>query len=358
MELLKLNINFLRNLNAVEIEPDVHFNVFYGENGAGKTSILEAIHVLSNGRSFRGSKVNPLIQHTENKLWVTGKISQQGRTQQVGVERSKRGLLARIDGKSIKSILYLSECFPTLALHPETFNFLSAEPAQRRSFLDWGTFHEDPRFIDSWRLYRQSLKQRNSALRQGLSKKSITLWEPSMVEAGEYINKCRKEYISKLLAELPALMNQFGQDHHIDIELKQGWSDHRGLQDSLEHSLEGDIKSGYTHPGPHRADVLVSLNTHSIAHHASRGQLKLVTVLLKLAQCSLFVRRKGSSCILLLDDLAAELDRKYFLKVLDVIIELKLQSFITTIEPIRSLVGNKVPHKLFHVKHGLVNEVV
>jgi DNA replication and repair protein RecF len=358
MELLELSIHRLRNLNSVEFETDASFNIFYGDNGAGKTSILEAIHILSHGRSFRNSRINPLIQHEQPKLWITGQIQVSRSIHRLGVERSKRGLIARVDGKNVKGILKLSECFPTLALHPETFNFLKGDPAQRRAFLDWGAFYADPLFIDHWRLYKKALKQRNSALKQGLSKKNILLWNEPLAESGEYIDRCRKRYISNLSSELPNLMAKFEQNHEISITVKQGWSDDITLNEALKSSLDRDIRSGYTHSGPHRADVFVKLNTHSVAQYASRGQLKLVTVLLKLAQCSLFVKTNRNSCVLLLDDLSSELDDKSFSNVISVVKELELQCFITSINPINQLGHIDVSYKMFHVEHGLIEEVV
>jgi len=358
MELLELSIHSLRNLISVKFKAEASFNIFYGDNGAGKTSILEAIHILSHGRSFRNSRINPLIQHKQPKLWITGKIQVNGSIHRLGVERSKRGLIARVDGTDVKSILKLSESFPTLALHPETFNFLKGDPAQRRAFLDWGAFYADPLFIDNWRLYRKALKQRNSALKQGLSKKNISLWHEPLAESGEYIQKCRKLYVSNLSSELPDLMAKFKHDHEIDITVKSGWSDGISLNDALKSSLDRDIRSGYTHSGPHRADLLVKLNSHSVSQYASRGQLKLVTVLLKLAQCSLFVKANKNSCVLLLDDLSAELDEKSFSNVINVVKDLGLQCFITSINPISQLRNINISYKMFHVEHGVIEEVV
>ena len=358
MELLELSIHRLRNLNSVKFEADASFNIFYGDNGAGKTSILEAIHILSHGRSFRNSRINPLIQHEQPKLWITGQIQVNRSMHRLGVERSKRGLIARVDGTNVKGILKLSKCFPTLALHPETFNFLKGDPEQRRAFLDWGAFYADPQFIDHWRLYKKSLKQRNSALKQGLNKNNISLWNEPLAESGEYINNCRKLYISNLSSELPDLMAKFKHNHEIGITVKSGWSDGITLNEALNSSLERDIKSGYTHSGPHRADLLVKLNTHSVSQYASRGQLKLVTVLLKLAQCSLFVKANRNSCVLLLDDLSAELDEESFYNVINVVRNLGLQCFITSINPIRQLRHINVSYKMFHVEHGVVEEVV
>lgn len=358
MELLQLNIHSLRNLNSVEFETDSGFNIFYGENGAGKTSILEAVHLLSHGRSFRSSRINPLIQHQKSKLRVTGKVREQYSTYQLGVERSKRGILARINGANVQNILKLSECFPTLAMHPNTFNFLSEEPAQRRSFIDWGVFYENSRFVDNWRSYKKALKQRNAALRQGLGKEHISIWNEPLAEAGESINSYRKIYVSNIIHKLPELMFKFKQSYKIDMVLKAGWPEGISLLQALEDSIEKDIATGYTHAGVHRADLKVSLNSHPVSLYASRGQLKLVTVLLKLAQCSFLVKENKRSCVLILDDLSAELDKKYFLQLLDVVAELKLQAFLSTIDPIENLLKNRISHKLFHVEHGLVKEMV
>jgi DNA replication and repair protein RecF len=354
MKLTQLAIHRLRNLDSLEIDTDSRFNVFYGDNGAGKTSILEAIHLLSHGRSFRGTKIHPLIQHKAEKLWVTGKILDRNRIHQLGIERTHRNLLARIDNIKVKSLLELAERFPTLVLHPDTFNFLSGEPSKRRAFLDWGVFYEDPCFLSNWKLYRKALRQRNSALRKGLTLKEVSLWNESLSISGEYIDRKRKAYIESISLQLPKLQDQFKQKHHVTIKYRSGWSLGSSLIQQLEGSIERDLRQGYTQYGPHRGDFRINLNSYEASEYASRGQLKLINVLLKLAQCSLFVNSSDSKCILLLDDLSAEFDKEHYNEVLKVVSDLGLQSFISTIRPIDGLIDNK----LFHVKQGGIKEVV
>ena len=358
MELNKLSIHNLRNLDSVELEAGAGFNIFYGENGAGKTSILEAIHILSNGRSFRSTKIHPLIQHGKDKLLVTGTINNQRRISKLGVERSTNGLRARIDGKNVNSILSLSESLPTLVLHPGTFGFLSAEPAQRRAFMDWGVFYANPGFVNQWRIYQKALRQRNTALRRGLPPQDIEIWNKPMAEAGEYIHKARKQYLQELGDVLPGLLSRFAQNHQIDLTLKPGWPEGQGLAAQLDQTLERDRRLGFTHAGPHRGDMVVRFNSHEASSFASRGQLKLVTVLLKLAQGVLSVNSNRAPCVLLLDDLPAELDKHHFARVLEVVADLGLQSFISSITAINELPVNSVPGRLFHVKHGVIHEVV
>jgi DNA replication and repair protein RecF len=358
MELKKLSINHLRNLDSEVLEPETGFNLIYGENGAGKTSVLEAIHILSHGRSFRGGRINPLIQHDQDKFWVSGQVSHETRIRQLGVERSKKNLLVHLDGEKVNSILQHTECFPTLVLHPGTFTFLTAEPAYRRAFIDWGVFYEDAGFIEQWKLYQKALKQRNSALRQGLAEKYVAVWNQPLAKAGEYIDHVRRLYIDQILQEIPELLSRFRQSHSIEITYKSGWAEGQGLQTLLDRSFDSDVRQGFTHIGPHRADIIVKLNAYEVSKFASRGQLKLLTVILKLAQCALFVKKKGIPCVLLLDDLASELDKRNFTHVLQVVADLKLQSFITSIEPIKKIPISADTQKLFHVKHGSVREVI
>jgi DNA replication and repair protein RecF len=354
MELTQLAIHRLRNIKSIEIDTDSHFNIFYGNNGAGKTSVLEAIHLLSHGRSFRGTKIRPLIQHKSEKLLVTGKVLDRNRTHLLGIERTNRKLLARINRRKVKSLLELAECFPTLVLHPDIFKFLSGEPFKRRAFLDWGIFYEDPFFLVNWKSYRKALKQRNSALRKGLPRKEVSFWNESLAISGEYIDTKRKAYIESISSQLPKLLDQFKQEHQITIKYRSGWSLESSLMQQLEGSIESDLRQGYTQYGPHRGDFRIKFNSYEASEYASRGQIKLVTVLLKLAQCSIFVKSTNSKCILLLDDLSSEFDKEHYGEVLKVISDLGLQSFISTIKPIDGLIDSK----LFHVKQGGIKEMV
>ncbi|HBS26922.1 MAG TPA: DNA replication and repair protein RecF, partial [Gammaproteobacteria bacterium] len=170
MQLQKLAIHNFRNLSSVVFSPTSGFNLFYGENGAGKTSILEAIHVLSHGRSFRGSSSRELIQYENNSFVVRGVTVDRGRETSLAIERRHSTTIGKLDNEEVTAMSALSAHLPVQTVHPGSFDLLTGEPAHRRAFLDWGLYFADQFFRDQWKKYKRALSQRNAALKKHLSK--------------------------------------------------------------------------------------------------------------------------------------------------------------------------------------------
>lgn len=358
MILETLHIERFRNLTKATLSLSPRFNLIYGNNGAGKTSVLEAIHVLSQLRSFTTRNLSHLIQHQAQDFVLRASLenpdSEPPRPGSLALRRQRDRTELKIDGEASRRPSEAADRLPVLAIHPDSFSLLTGPRSERRSFLDWGVFYQQPTVRPYWRQYRQALRQRNSAIQTGMRSEAIHCWDPTLAAAGEAIASARSNYLDILMSKVNVLAEHF-QDAplRLDLRFSSGWPRDHSLVETLRHSLESDRGRGYTYSGPHRGGFSVLFNGHAVASSASRGQLKLATILLKLAQLQL-LREVGRECVLLLDDIDAEIDSTTLDSVLRLIGDLSVQTLVTTLHPDRFEGVAASDINMFHVEHGKI----
>jgi len=330
MGLSSLEINHFRNLQTVEIKPDADLNLIIGENAAGKTSLLEAIFYLSYGRSFRSSQIKHLISYNEASFRLICNLDDN--TTRIGLQRNLKEQTIRVNRESISSISELSTLLPILVLHPDSHQLITAGPEHRRQFMDWGVFHVEHKFIASWKKYKKALSQRNAALRLQQSDKLCSMWNKELIEHALLIEKYRRVYLDEISQIVERLSQDLFPDALISLTYKRGWPDNIDFEDYLNESLFKDREKGFTQSGPHRADIKITVEGKSAQSSISRGQQKKLVSLLKIAQLNLFSKLSERRCILLFDDLPAELDGFNQNKILSILSKLNIQLFVTAIE--------------------------
>ncbi len=355
MGLSSLEINHFRNLQSVQIQPDADLNLIIGENAAGKTSLLEAIFYLSYGRSFRSSQIKHLIAYNETSFRLICNLDDN--TTRIGLQRDLKEQTIRVNRKSISSISELSTLLPVLVLHPDSHQLITAGPENRRQFMDWGVFHVEHQFIVSWKKYKKALSQRNAALRLQQSDKLCSLWNKELIEHALLIEKYRRVYLSEISQTVEQLSKELFPDTSISLTYKRGWPDDIDFESYLNESLFKDRDKGFTQSGPHRADIKITVDGKSAQSSISRGQQKKLVSLLKIAQLSLFSNLSERRCILLYDDLPAELDESNQNKILSILSKLNIQLFVTAIERHQINDENWKNYKVFHVEHGNITEI-
>lgn len=335
MSISKIQIQHVRNISSISFEPSPAINIICGENGSGKTSILEAINILGLTRSFRTKKTRHLVQNDQSSSIVFGTIDPmvQGLKQSLGVERPVEGdVRMRYEGADI-DLSTLAELIPLQVINSDTFMLLEGSPAVRRQFLDWGVFHADKAFIQLWRGFRRVLKQRNTLLKCGrIDNKLRQVWDREFIDFSDQLTRLRKEYLSLLKPEFDQVVSQLLSGMEIELGFSAGWDKKRQLDEVLASSFERDLRQGFTGSGPQRADLRLKVDGHNAAERLSRGQKKLVVSALKLAQGALFQRMNSRPCIYLIDDLPSELDQVHgelFCKVLE---QSSNQCFITCVD--------------------------
>jgi len=355
MGLAKLDITDFRNLHSIQLYPDSGLNLIIGENAAGKTSLLESIFYLSYGRSFRSAKTKHLISNDTEFFRLFCQLDDS--TTNIGLERNLKDQTIRVNRQSISRISELSTLLPVLVLHPDSHQLISAGPENRRQFMDWGVFHVEHHFIHSWKKYKKSLSQRNAALRMQQSDKLCALWNTELIEHALLIEKYRLDY----LQQINLLVNELSQDlfpgHEISLSYKRGWPDDIQYDEYLIKNLHKDREKGFTQSGPHRADIKITVDGMSAQSSISRGQQKKLVSLLKIAQLSLFSKSSTRRCILLFDDLPAELDQNNQNKIMLILSRLNIQLFITAIKADQIDCQYWPDYKVFHVEHGAIKEM-
>jgi DNA replication and repair protein RecF len=207
-------------------------------------------------------------------------------------------------------------------------------------------------FFEAWQRYKKALSQRNAALRAGQKPAYCRLWDKELDQAAHIIDRRRSEYMNQLQPYLDVLLDIFFVDQDFRLEYRRGWKQDLQLAEVLEQNMQRDIRRGITHAGPHRADLSIDINGKSAQTGISRGQQKVLVALLKLAQVQHFTATASRHCILLYDDLAAELDQNHRKQVLSVLREMPVQLFLTAIEPEQIDLQGWPEVAMFHVEHG------
>ncbi|MCG6656702.1 DNA replication/repair protein RecF [Halomonas campisalis] len=356
MQINYLSFSGLRNLGAVDLVPGPGINLISGANGSGKTSLLEGIHVLGMGRSFRTRQLRNAIAHDAAEMTLFARLAGDPPLP-VGIRRARDAaeLEMRMAGERVERLAQLIEAMPLQLVNPDAFRLLEGPPAGRREFLDWGVFHVKHDFFEAWRRARRALKHRNALLRRDrMDVNSLAAWERELADCGERIDALRSEWMAAFLPVFEETLASLLDLQGLTLRYARGWDRQRSLLQVLEEGRATDHQMGFTQQGPQRADLRIRLGRYPAVEVLSRGQQKLVVSALKLAQGRLLEATTGRTCLYLVDDLPAELDvshRRVFCRLLET---MGCQAFITSVEH-DALVGlwqSHTPVAMFHVKHS------
>lgn len=359
MSLQRLSVRGVRNLQALELTPSPRVNLLHGANGSGKTSVLEAIHLLGLARSFRSTRLTPVIQHEQDCALVFGEVRlADGRLSQLGIARERGGdYRIRIDGQNARSAAQLAEVLPLQLINPDSFRLLEGAPKIRRQFLDWGVFHVEARFLGAWQRLQTALRQRNSWLRHGrLDIAAQAAWDRELSLASEAIDAYRRTYIQALKPVFERTLAQLVELPELTLSYYRGWDRERSLEEVLQAGLLRDQQLGHTQAGPQRADLRLRIGGHNAADILSRGQQKLVVCALRIAQGHLVNQAKHGQCVYLVDDLPSELDEQHRHALCRLLDDLDCQVFITGVdgETLKDGWRTDTPVAMFQVEHGRI----
>lgn len=359
MLITQLKVSGLRNLQdvTVPIGSDKHVSLFVGNNGAGKTSFLEAIHCLATGSTFRNSSIKHLIGRSDDAYFIHAKAESSGAFSDtsVGISKNKAGKgEARLNGEKIRTQEAISSLFPVMVLEPGSFDLVIGSPDYRRKFLDWGVFHVKHEFWALAARYKKAIKHRNALLRKQADPSLISPFSQQLVQLADQLTFMRESYFQQLKVEFEAVAGQLTDLENVEMRYNRGWSRDLEYEDYLKVNFDKDLESGYTRYGPHRADLVIRASGLPVKEVLSRGQLKLLVCSLVLAQCRLFERNGNKETILLLDDLASELDEQHRNKVLHELVQMGRQVFMTSVDlnGFSEEILNQT--QVFHVKQGKI----
>lgn len=366
MPIRRLVLGDFRNLSQVELKPAAKLNFLEGPNGSGKTSVLESISTLAVGRSFRTRKFRNIIAIDAPSFTVFAEFTQAGASYRLGITRQRSGASQfKINDRKALSAAELAQILPYQVMHSQSFLLLEGGPAERRHFLDWMVFHVKQSYRELWSDYARCLKQRNSLLRSGkMAGFDSQVWDERLSELAEAIDALRREIAEEYVPALDQYLQQFGfiECGSLSMEYQRGWPSEESLLQQLQESRERDLRMGFTTMGPHKADLKIRFDKKDAAEIFSRGQQKTLVSAMYMAQLAIFQKYNDKDCILLIDDLPAELDPANQKLLCEWVGSLqKVQTFITGIDLQRIIESwpmavTKEDCKMFHVKHGQVTE--
>jgi len=352
----RLNISQFRNIENLSLSAGKRVNLIYGPNGSGKTSILEAIHVLASGKSFRSTKTAPVIRYESNEFTVFAELTG-GRSVGLQKFRNQKPVL-KLQGERQANWVEVARLLPVQVLDSTTFRLLEGSPKERRQFIDWGVFHVEPAFVTHWRNSRKCIANRNYLLKSHRPDfKQIRAWNTELSREAVLVDQARSTYFERFVPVFQEVIGKIADFGDISLQYRRGWDAGKDLLEVLEEAEGQDLKYGTTQNGPHRADIIVKHSGIFAADVLSRGQQKMLVSALKLAQGVIQAENTEKRSIFLVDDLPAELDEHNRTRICRFLQEMENQVFLTCVDPVslkNSLQWDSQVTE-FHVEHGKIS---
>ena len=360
MFLTRLDVRGIRNITNASLRPATGINILYGENGSGKTSILEAIYLLGRGRTFRSRHSKTLISHDLKKCTVFGAAMDNAGSSAytIGVSKELAGLFQfKVGGSRVLSAAALADAVPLLLMNSDSFLLIEGGPGGRRRFLDWGVFHVEPQFQGLWVQFRRSLLQRNKLLKHDkMTQQELRSWDDSFAGLSERLTALRQNYFDSVEGVFNKIIRQLTAVEGVKLSFFRGWEHEQELKDVLSDNYYRDVKRHSTSYGPHRADIRIQVDGRPVNDVLSRGQIKALVAALIIGQGQMLRSLTDKKCIFLLDDLVSELDSNYLERLVGLLSALQAQVFITGTEhsPLTKILSEEenTDVAVFHVEQG------
>ncbi|MFW5967842.1 MAG: DNA replication/repair protein RecF [Persicimonas sp.] len=374
MLLEALRLQHFRNLEFVELEPHPRFNIFAGQNGHGKTNLLEAIYLLGAVKSFRPQTNADLVQFDHDQATLSARVDRGGAERIVRLEISQRGKKIFLNDTPVRQ---LSDFFGTVNVvmfGPEDIAILKGSPTKRRDFIDRAIFNARPAFATEAQNYEEVLRQRNALLKdEPLDTSLLTVYDQQLVEYGAQIIERRLDFLEHFRPLLKRIFSKiFDESFEADLTYDMKWRDRPAdiaegpdrrasleelLDEALERTHQKELRRGYTLIGPHRDDLCATLDGRPMKTFASQGQHRAFVLAMKIAEIIHLEERFHFAPILLLDDVSSELDRERNRFLFDFLrSRMEGQVFITTTHRDYILLDDDV--KSFGVEHGEIAPTV
>lgn len=330
MELVSLRATAFRNLVADTVDLAPGTSLVLGANGAGKTSLLEAIAVLGNLRSFRTSRLRRVVRHGATTFTLEGVVRRGATTLRLTQEVAVGPPITRsltVNGHSASVAEYLLE-LPVFTLTADDRELVVGPPEARRSFLDRTGFLLDPRLLDHVLRYRRALRQRNAALANGVAEEALEPWETALAAAAARVVHHRHAVLTRLadrMAELVALIGDgaigaLSAVYRGDSEIVANTSVQEleiAYRQRYNETRARDRLAGHTVEGPHRHDLGLRVDGRPVRDVLSSGQTKVVAAALRIAALAEIEAERRERLPIVIDDVDAELDAAILTNLVD-----------------------------------------
>lgn len=363
----------MRNLAPLVLQPAARFNVFHGDNGQGKTNLLETIYVVGALRSFRTQRLTDLIGFGREQAYIGARIQRAGLERVYELTQRPAGRQVRLDGKAVRPISKYFGDFNVVLFAPEDLQVPRGSPADRRRFLDRAVFNRAPRYLADVQAYEKVVKNRNALLREiGSGKRSLrqsgdllAVFDQKLAELGGLLTASRLRFLGEIRPRFRAAFESITQTGlEVDVayaagaELDPALTSVRDLAIALAACVAEqrprDLARGTSSVGPHRDDLVFHLDGHVAASFASQGQLRALVLAWKTAEMDLLSQVHGEEPVLLLDDVSSELDATRNEYLFEFLKRRPTQCFITTTHPRHVLLSSERVD--YRVQGGLVTQ--
>lgn len=333
--------------------------VLFGDNASGKTSVLEALHVVCSGKSFLGASPRKIQQFGEKSFSCRGVVHQDSHpSRTLQYQWAENTVQLKIGHQSVRRSSEYAAIQPVQAITPQSYRLIDDAPESRRKFIDWGVFHVKHDYAQIWHGFQKSLVQRNRMLAMQSDSRAINAWSREFVQFAEILHDARQQYLQVFSEILCQVSQCLLPENRLEIAYHPGWDTDIPLAERLCKNFLKDQARGFTYYGPQRAELQIRLDGQIARDSASRGQKKLITFALYLAQSTLQQEQGERQGILLIDDLPSELDIGHLADVMDFLQDFPMQIILSCIDVQQLSAVEKTIKKLFHVKHGVVKEVL
>ena len=311
-----------RNHKKTNISFDTGLTIIWGENGSGKTSILEAIHSLSFGKSFRTNNKRDLIKKGDENFYLKGDFKSKNNAKNtISLSQDIKGnKKITINQKTIKKRKELFGLNNVVVFSPEEEEITKGSPLIRRNYFDKVFSICSSKYLETLLSYNKLIKQRNTLLKteKNLEKKEkeIDIWDEPLSIKGLGLWLYRKKQMNQFVRFFSKVVQKFDNNLLLDINYNLKVQKKEDYIDALKNSRLDDIRRGYTSFGPHRDDVLFRWNKKKIKNHGSQGEHKLFLALLKISEHLFISKKTEKTPIFLIDDMFANLDKERSKKLL------------------------------------------
>ena len=358
MRVAAIEIRHLRILDGVDLEFSPRLNLLIGPNGSGKSSLLEAVHIMGSGRSFRSHRLREVVTHGKSDLRIVGRtVDDDGVSETIGIEHTPDGLRIRRGGFEIRTASELAAFLPTVTVTPDSYRLITDGADLRRRIIDRMLFHVEPTYLELHQRYRRVLRQRNAAIRCGAGDGELGGWGIELADAGEKLTEMRVRYLDRALQTMTRTVRELVRKS-VEVRFYRGWDSEKSLTQACECSLTQDRLRGYTHAGPHRADLRFTIGGRALQHSLSRGETKMFVTAVAVAQVRDLTSILGNPPVVLVDDLASELDHDSRRRCLSQLSSTGAQLFLTAL-PVHGLGGDDFEAgSRFHVEQGNIRQVL
>ena len=366
------DIDGFKNLSGISFAPDAKYNIIVGPNAQGKTNLLEAMWILSGCKSFRGSKEKDYICLGGNRMESKIKIRDSVREQKITFEMTRSASNQKnitLNGVKQKGTRALFDVFKCIAFIPDDVDIIKGSPEKRRNFVDMAASQLNPVFVMHINKNNAIMNQRNALLKgimQGNTDRGILeIWDRQASREGAVISYMRHEYIQKFNSICGRLYRTIsGGTEELELEYKSnvfrsedfekpcGDEAYEQYYRKLAETAEYDVRTGSTHAGVNRDEILIKINGVSAKDYGSQGQIKSAALVMKLAQAEIFMQKSKDAPVIFLDDVMGELDENRQRFVFDMIKD--MQVFITT--PNENALLPEIKGKILRISGGSIAE--